>query len=138
MPVDLHYICKRGENYKWLGDNRFRTGNWTAGDDLADMALGGRLFLHTAQKELAWHGGTIIDWQHASAPEENRKVFFCRREFEYGVQCIAPWSQQIAIAWWNEDRSELLSRDEYLKLAKSKLPTQTIRLGTLRQPDTKS
>jgi hypothetical protein len=119
MPVDLHYICKRGENFRWLGEvGLFETGNWTAGDDLAELALGGRVFLHTAQKEQAWHGGTILQSRSAPAPQQTRKIFTYRTDLDFRVFCPARWSQQIATAWWAEDRSELLTRDVYLKSAR--------------------
>jgi hypothetical protein len=40
MPVDLHYICKRGENYKYLGEDMFETGNWTATNSLSSLGRG--------------------------------------------------------------------------------------------------
>lgn len=95
----------------------FETGNWTAGDDLAELALGGRVFLHTSQKEQAWHGGTILGSRPAPAPQQNRKIFTYRTDLDFHVFCLARWSQQIAVAWWAEDRSALLTRHEYLKSA---------------------
>ena len=91
MPVDLHYICKLGDNYHYLGDDMFETGNWVATDLLSSSAVGGRIFLHKAQKEPAWHGGTIISYRSAPSPEEDRMVFVCRREFDYKVRCPVPW-----------------------------------------------
>jgi hypothetical protein len=121
MPVDLHYICKRGENFRWLGGDTFETGNWTAADDLSSLVMdGGRVFLHTAQKEPAWHGGSLIDFHAAPSPEGKRKVFRCRRDFDYKVLCEATWGQQMAVAYWLGERSQLVTKDEYLKLLETK------------------
>lgn len=122
MPVDLHYICKQGENFRWLGEDLFETGNWTAGDELADLAVGGRIFLHIAQQQQAWHGGTILERRSAPAPETNRKIFTYRTDFEFRIFCSAPWSQQIAVAWWSEDRTSLLTREEYLRSVRMRTP----------------
>ena len=116
MPVDLHYICKQGENFKWLGGDIFDTGNWTASDELSSLVMnGGRIFLHTAQKEPAWHGGSLIDFRAAPAPEENRKIFRCRREFDYKILCEATWSQQKAVAYWIVERTQLVTKSEYFR-----------------------
>jgi hypothetical protein len=118
MPVDLHYICKRGEkNFKWLHDDIFETGNWTAADDLAALVMdGGRIFLHTAQKEPAWHGGSLVDFRAAPEPENKRKIFRCRRDFDYKILCEATWSQQVAVAYWIGERTRLVPRSEYLRM----------------------
>jgi hypothetical protein len=35
---------------------------------------------------------------------------------------LAPWSQQIAVAWWSEDRTSLLTREEYLRSVRMGAP----------------
>jgi hypothetical protein len=118
MPVDLHYICKRDdENFRWPGGDIFDTGNWTATDELASLVMdGGRIFLHTAQKEPAWHGGYLVDFRAAPEPEAKRKIFRCRRDFDYRILCKAPWARQKAVAYWVGERTQLVTRSEYLRM----------------------
>jgi hypothetical protein len=120
MPVDLHFICKRGEKFKRIVENLFQTGDWTATDELADLAVGGRVFLHHAQRERAWHGGTIESWKAAPAPDMERKIFIYRAEFDYKQHCKATWARQRAIARWNTGRTTLLKDSDYLQMLKSK------------------
>lgn len=129
MPVDLHYICKRGRNFKWLSDEIFETGNWTATDQLAALVMdGGRIFIHTAQKEPAWHGGTLIDVRAAPEPEEDRKIFRCRRDFDFKVACPVVWAQQRAIAYWIGGRTQLITRQEYLQAIKIERTRKVVNL----------
>lgn len=118
MPVDLHYICKRDDiNFKWSGGDIFVTGNWTASDRLASLVMdGGRIFLHTAQKEPAWHGGYLIDFWAAPEPESNRKRFRYRKGVDYEIVCKVTWSRQIAVAYWVGERTQLVTRSEYLRM----------------------
>jgi hypothetical protein len=120
MPVDLHYICKRGENYRYLGEDMFETGNWVATNLLSSLALGGRVFLHVAQKEPAWYGGTILRYRSAPSPESSRKIFACRRDFDYKVLCPSRWGREKAVARWNDERKLLMTQREYIKAIKSK------------------
>jgi hypothetical protein len=121
MPVDLHYICKRGvgENYTYLGDDTFETGNWVVGERLSSLTQGGRIFLHEAQREPAWIGGTILRHRPAPPPQESRIIFVCHRDFDYKVVCPASWGQEKAIARWNDDRTVLMTESEYLKTVKA-------------------
>jgi hypothetical protein len=120
MPIDLHYICKRGENYKYLGADTFETGNWVATNLLSSLAEGGRIFLHVAQKEPAWIGGTMLRYRSAPSPENSRKIFVCRRDFDYKIRCHALWGREKAIARWNDERTNLMTEREYMKVIKSK------------------
>jgi hypothetical protein len=88
MPVDLHYICQRGENHRMVWDKVFDTGNWTALKRTCELAIGGRVFLHERQKSPAWHGGTIVGYRSAPTPETHRR--------------------------WNDDRTSWMTRSEYL------------------------
>jgi hypothetical protein len=115
MPIDLHYICIRGKNFKWLGEpGLFETGNWKLSDELAELVVGGRVFLHTSQSERAWHGGTIISHKPAPAPEQDRKVFTYTKGDYLDVLCPGGWGQEKAVAYWDTDRVNLLSKEEYL------------------------
>jgi hypothetical protein len=120
MPVDLHYICKRGKNCHFLPEDFFETGNWVAGELLSSLAHGGRIFLHVAQKEPAWYGGTILRHRSAPPPESSRMVFVCRRDFDYKVLCPARWAREKAIARWNDDRTMLMTQVQYMKAIRSK------------------
>jgi hypothetical protein len=119
MPIDLHYICKRGENYTYLGEDMFETGNWVATNSLSSLAVGGKIFLHVAQKEPAWYGGTILRYRPAPPPESSRKVFVCRRDLDYKVLCPVRWGREKAVARWNDGRTMLMTEGEYMKAIKS-------------------
>lgn len=95
MPVDLHYICKHGDNHQKIGDQLFETGNWTATDQLADEAIGGRIYLHEKQNENAWHGGTVTQWRNAS--DGKRKVFTFLVDGPFRIKCSENWAQERAI-----------------------------------------
>lgn len=95
MTVDLHYICKHGDNHRKIGDQLFETGVWTATDQLADEAVGGRIYLHERQKDPAWHGGTIKEWRHA--PDGERKIFTFLVDREFRIPCPGNWGQERAI-----------------------------------------
>jgi hypothetical protein len=75
--------------------------------------------LHTAQKEPAWHGGTITKYRAALAPEGKRKIFTYLLGFDFNVICPVAWAQESAVAWWSEDRTTLLTQAAYLKALKS-------------------
>jgi hypothetical protein len=118
MPVDLHYICQRGENHRMVWDKVFDTGNWTALERTCELAVGGRVFLHEKQKSPAWHGGTIVGYRSAPTPESHRKVFTYEDDIDYRVLCPVTWSQQSAVVWWNDDRTSWMTRNEYLRANK--------------------
>ena len=118
MPIDLHYICIRGENHRMIWDGVFDTGNWTLGIETCELAIGGRIFLHEMQKSAAWHGGTITGFRWAPKPENRRKIFTYEPEgMDYRLHCPTRWSRQRAVAWWNEDRTKLMTQTEYLRAA---------------------
>jgi hypothetical protein len=116
MPVDIHYICKRGENHRLVWTGIFDTGNWTLDVSTCKMAIGGRIFLHEKQKLPAWHGGTITGYRAAPSPEIHRKIFTYESDIDFRVLCPIPWSRQRAVVWWNEDRTALMKRADYLRL----------------------
>ena len=116
MPIDLHYICKRGENHRLVWPGVFDTGNWTADDRTAELAVGGRIYLHQNQKTASWHGGTITGWRSAPRPENHRKIFTFEADIDYKVLCPIPWSQQRAVVWWNDDRTVQMTQTEYMKI----------------------
>jgi hypothetical protein len=122
MPIDLHFICKRNENYEYLGDSKFESGNWVATDLLSSLAIGGKIFLHISQREPAWIGGTILDYRPAPKPQERRKVFICHRDFDYKLLCPVPWAREKAVARWNSDRTETMTARDYIKAIKSQRP----------------
>lgn len=120
MPVDFHYICKRGENFRLVRAGVFDTGNWTADVRVCRLAIGGRIFLHEKQRVPAWHGGTIIAFREAPSPESHRKVFTYQADLEnFRILCPVPWAQQSAVAWWNDDRTAIMQRADYLKFESS-------------------
>jgi hypothetical protein len=121
MPVDLHYICKRGENHRMIWERIFDTGNWTADTQTSELALDGRIYLHENQRALAWHGGTIAGFRSAPSPENHRKIFTYVPDIEFRIPCPIRWSQQRAVVWWNEDRTARMTRSEYLGSHRSKL-----------------
>lgn len=95
MPVDLHFICKQGENHFHLRNQIHETGNWVVSDEVADQAVGGRLYLHERQAASAWHGGTILRW-HRSL-NESRKIFTYKVDGEFRIACPGGWAQEKAI-----------------------------------------
>ena len=115
MPIDLHYICKQGENHRMIWEGIFDTGNWTADSDTCDLAINGRIFLHVNQKSPAWRGGNITGWRAAPSPENHRKIFTFEPISDFRVTCPVPWARQSAIVWWNDDRTDWMTRDEYFK-----------------------
>jgi hypothetical protein len=100
-------------------DGVFDTGNWTAGLETCELAIGGRVFLHEKQKSPAWHGGTITGYRSAPTPESHRKVFTYEADMDdYRVLCPVTWSQQSAVVWWNDDRTGWVTQSEYLRANK--------------------
>lgn len=115
MPVDLHYICPAAENWCQISQtDRYRTGAWTAGVELVRACIGGRIFLHPAQKQPAWHGGTIISVE----ADSKRHYFTYVTDIDFNVTCPVNWSQERAVVWWNEDRTEIISSREARRLLK--------------------
>ena len=105
MPIDLHYICKRGEQFKLVGDKLFETGDWILGKHLVSKVVGGRIYLHRNQKSEAWHGGTIREV--IPVPDPRRAKFIYVADIPYTVLCPINWGRQRAIIHWNDDRSAL-------------------------------
>ncbi len=95
MAVDLHFICKHGENHRRLELQRYETGDWVVSDATADEAIGGRVYLHERQDEPAWHGGTILGWRAADEPE--RKVFTYAVDGPFRIRCSGAWGREKAI-----------------------------------------
>jgi hypothetical protein len=95
MTLDLHFVCKRGENFKRVGDAEFETGDWSVANDTADEAIGGNVYLHAAQRDVAWHGGQILKWRPSE--REGRKIFSYVSDGNYKVKCESGWSQEVAI-----------------------------------------
>jgi hypothetical protein len=71
MPTDLHCICRTGE-----------------------ALLGGRIYLHERQSDVAWHGATIKFWHYADG--SNRKVFNYVEDGDYRVMCTGTWARETA------------------------------------------
>ena len=96
MPTDLHFVCRQGLNHKRLDPQTFESGNWKVSDDLAQSAVGGRIYLHEVQAEAAWHGGTIISWRPVPG-DKGRTVFTYLVEGFFRVKCPGRWGQERAI-----------------------------------------
>lgn len=98
MTIDLHFVCKQGLNHRCVAKEtkEYESGNWIVADDIADGAVGGRVYLHEAQAAEAWHGGTIISWSRAP-DEPARKVFRYRVEGPFRVRLREGWGQEKAI-----------------------------------------
>ena len=73
MVVDLHFLCKQGERNKRIGPEptRYETAYWPVTDEVANEAVGGRLYLHAARAEDAYYGGTIQSW--AASPTDPKR-----------------------------------------------------------------
>ena len=95
MPIELHFICKQGDNHEILGDDIYKSGNWAVSDATAQEAVGGRIYLHEKQSDKSWHGGTILSWE--PYPNTNRKIFKYLADGEIGVYCKDNWAQKAAI-----------------------------------------
>ncbi len=94
MPTDLHFICKHGLNHEHLEGNAFETGEWVVSEQVADEAVGGRIYLHERQNDPAWHGGTITAWR---TEEDDRKVFSYVVDGPFRVRCTENWGREKAI-----------------------------------------
>ena len=92
----LHLICKHGENHLKIGDQVYETGNWVVGDAAAEEAIGGRIYLHEAQDDEAWHGGTITGWR-VSPGNEARKIFQYRVDGPFRIKNREGWGREKAI-----------------------------------------
>jgi hypothetical protein len=63
--------------------------------DVADEAIGGRIYLHEGQRDRAWHGGTVTKWR--ASPEPGRMIFTYVVDGDFRVQCNEGWGQEKAI-----------------------------------------
>ena len=96
MTVDLHFICRHGKNHQHLGNQIHDSGNWTVANDVADEAIGGRIYLHEHQRDPAWHGGTILAWRFA--PDGSlKKIFTYKVDGDFRFPCTGDWGQEKAI-----------------------------------------
>ena len=95
MTIDLHFICPHGDKWTNLGNNKFETGNWTMGQQAADESIGGRIYLHEHQRDVAWHGGKIIAWRPSD--EAGRVIFTYQVDGPFRVRCTESWAQEKAI-----------------------------------------
>src|SRR4051812_1077297 len=100
MSVDLHYICPHGDRWTQLPANEFETGNWVCGEDTANEAIGGRIYLHETQRSSAWHGGRIIRWRHP--PEATSKFAFTYVvDGNFRITLREGWGQERAVVRHN-------------------------------------
>lgn len=96
MPLELHFVCPHGLNHRHLKEEaRYESGNWVVGDQVANEAVGGRIFLHETQAERAWHGGRIVAWRPAQDP--SRKIFTYVVDGPFRVVCRENWGQEKAV-----------------------------------------
>jgi hypothetical protein len=96
MPVDIHLICKHGDNHWKIAHQEYETGNWAnISDATADEAVGGRVYLHERQDADAWHGGRITGWRISDVP--GRNVFAYVVDAPFRIRCPGPWGQEKAI-----------------------------------------
>ena len=98
MVVDLHLLCKQGLKNKRVGPEptRYETGTWPVTDDVANEAVGGRLYLHAARAEDAYYGGTIQGWR-ADPADPKRKLFTYLVDGPFRIRCPEKWGQEKAI-----------------------------------------
>ncbi len=98
MPTDLHFIARveeQDEN-RWcqIDEVTFETGHWEITEQVADEA--GRVFLHNQQRDLAWHGGRIVDWRPSR--HAGRKIF--KYVYDKTIHTEPPptnWGRELAI-----------------------------------------
>jgi hypothetical protein len=96
LGLELHFICQHGLNHLHLKDEgRFESGDWYVSDDVANEAIGGRIFLHEKQSSPAWHGGRIVAWR----PTKNltRKIFTYEVDAPFRFVCRENWAQEKAV-----------------------------------------
>ena len=93
--VDLHFVCKKHKNWTELDANVFESGNWVVADKVAKDAIGGRLYLHEKQNDIALHGGTIVEWRKFN--DSRRKIFTYRLDGDFKVCCPGRWGNEKAI-----------------------------------------
>lgn len=98
MVVDLHFLAKQGLKNKRVGPEptRYETGTWPVTDEVADEAVGGRLYLHAARAEDAYYGGTIQGWR-ADPADPKRKLFTYLVDGPFRIRCPEKWGQEKAI-----------------------------------------
>jgi hypothetical protein len=96
MPTDLHFICQHRQNHRSLGNQVFETWEWYVSDEVAQEAIGGRLYLHEQQKRPPWHGGTITGWRPSDTPGRKIFTYTVDRPFR-DVVCPENWGQEKAI-----------------------------------------
>ena len=91
--IDLHFICPQGRNHIRLGQDVYKSGNWTVSDERAAEAVGNRIYLHETKKGRSWHGGTIQGWR---VFDGTRKIFTYKAEGDIRVLCADGWGQEQA------------------------------------------
>jgi len=98
LVVDLHLLCKQGQRNKRVGPEptRYETGTWPVTDEVAEEAIGGRVYLHAARAEEAYYGGTIQAWR-AAADDPKRKSFEYVVDGPFRIRCPEKWGQEKAI-----------------------------------------
>lgn len=102
MTTNLHVVCRHMERRNWKkldetidGRPVYQTGLWAVTDARAEqIAAGGRVYLHDKQKELAWHGGTVVGWGRAS-DDPSRKFFTYVVVDPFRIYCPGKWGQEI-------------------------------------------
>jgi hypothetical protein len=95
MPTDLHFVCRQFEHWTRVGETIFETGSWVVAEQVANEAVGGRVYLHEKQDKAAWHGGTITSWRPSSEP--GRQIFTYVVDGDFRIRCRAKWGQEKAI-----------------------------------------
>ena len=95
MPTDLHFVCQHKMNWTKINLEIYETGNWVISDQIANEAIGGRIYLHENRKAPAWHGGTITACRSSSLP--GRQIFTYTVDGPFRVHCTEGWGQEKAI-----------------------------------------
>ncbi|RWP14866.1 MAG: hypothetical protein EOR01_30620 [Mesorhizobium sp.] len=96
MALELHFVCPHGLNHVHKREEeQFESGNWVVSNNLADEALGGRIFLHETQSSPAWHGGKVVGWRDSA--KEGRKVFTYVVDGPFRFVCRENWAQEKSV-----------------------------------------
>lgn len=95
--MDLHLICRTPQRLGWSdrGDGTYLSRAWSLTPERANEIVGGRIYLHDAQKDRSWHGGKVVGW-HFDALMPDRIEFEYVVDGPFRVACPGGWGNEMA------------------------------------------
>lgn len=77
MP-EIHLIARNGLNVHSVrgAEGEWESGDWVVSDEKATALVGGDIYLHEAQAEPAYFGGTILSFRRLAEGDAAGRVVF--------------------------------------------------------------